>query len=341
MDNPSPPINSSESGLPTAKPHAPETPVAQSQTGLSQNTDLPVLPTTEGPIVGYNDELARLDSAPKTHKRLWIILGSVLAVLILGSLLYFLILPNNTANSYLKNIKPAYQKQNAQLPQVYDSLSKQVFVSDSGSTGDDNDLNEVSGLIQTALANTKALEDKNHLSLLPGAKLTKKASEANRSFQSMSQYISDSQDFLNEYKNLVTYIKTLLDSGQPGLEKLENDYNKLGASTNATQLISASKTTETDLASLLGVVKNLTPTKDVEDYQGNLLGSLESQYNGIQNLLAALNGDQSINLESTLSSLSNSATRLDTVIGTNPTENLPTSSDLHSKITKLKSEHPF
>lgn len=299
--------------------------------------------STQGPVVmyGINDSYKVSGSR---HLRWGVIAAGIsFLTLLVGISLYIWILPTMWANAYLRNTGPLYHQQVAQIVSVYQSIGRPVFTSNNSSpTADSQDLAYIGAIIQSAITNTNALKAKDHLIVLPGTTWLHSVSQANTEYQAMQQYVSDSQTFLQDYKSLVVYAQQIEQIGQVQLPPLLNDFYSVGASTGSkAALIAALQKTTNDLQSFTDQVKGLKPSDDLKQFNEDLLTDLSSMNNGLQGLLSALQSGVGSNVANSLATFQSAINSFSTLLSSNATANLQTTSTIHSQITTLQGERPL
>jgi hypothetical protein len=314
----------------------PSSPLGQPTVGMP-NID------TQGPVVmgGYNNS----QKVPESyHLNLWVIIGGILILmLVISAVLYLWILPSLWTNSYLKNIRPLYQKQVSQMTVVYQSIGRPVFTSDNTTVASDNqDFQYITGVLQTAINNTNALEAKDHLTILPGTTWEHTVSKVNSECWAMQQYVPDSQIFLKDYKTLVIYAEQIDQIGQVQMPTLINNIGIINQGTTSESVfITDLQNTITNLQSFIDQIKGLKPPADLQGYNQGLLIDLSGMNNSLQTEESDLQNNNYTGFESQQAIYASSLNDFVKLLDSHPAANLQSNSIIHSQITNLKGENPL
>jgi hypothetical protein len=312
------------------------------------------LPVTENPIVttatpsgptimAGQDASSYKSPTPSRVKILLIAGGSVIVLLLVGVVLYLKVLPQQDASSYTKTIPPLYKQQTADMTSVYQTLDRQVFVSnDSSQATDTSDLSYITNAIQTANASTSALKAKNHLTVLPGTAGMSSLAKADIQYKAMQTYVTDSQNFLSVYKSYVNYVSALNTMSTTQLAPLVADLGTITASAGSqSAILSAVQQTTTQLTCFSTQIKKLTPPTDLQQYNTSLLNDLTGMNSSLTDLSSSLQGNTSVNLDNALGGFQTAINNFYNLLNTNPTASLPTNSALHTDVVALQAENPL
>jgi hypothetical protein len=295
-------------------------------------------------VVGGQDVNYDIDS-DSHHLNLWLIFaGAVSLILIIGAALYLWFLPTQWANSYLKSIKPLYKQQASQMAVVFQSTGQPVFTGINTLASDNQELSNINSTLDKTINSTDALKAKNHLTVLPGTTWLHAVSSANSQYQAMQQYLSDSQAFLTDYKTQAIYTEQIIQVGQVQLPPLLSDFDSIitsAAANNEAEFITAEQQTSTDLQNFTNQVKSLKPSTDMKQFNNELLNDLSSMNSSIQSLQSALQGNMSVNITDSLAVLQSAVDDFVSLLNSNPTANIQTSSMIHDQIIILEGEHPL
>jgi uncharacterized protein YukE len=198
--------------------------------------------------------------------------------------------------------------------------------------------------LDKTINSTDALKAKNHLTVLPGTTWLHAVSSANSQYQAMQQYLSDSQAFLTDYKTQAIYTEQIIQVGQVQLPPLLSDFDSIitsAAANNEAEFITAEQQTSTDLQNFTNQVKSLKPSTDMKQFNNELLNDLSSMNSSIQSLQSALQGNMSVNITDSLAVLQSAVDDFVSLLNSNPTANIQTSSMIHDQIIILEGEHPL
>jgi hypothetical protein len=336
MDNQSQPLTPQGQGLPQPQPPIiPSSPPTQPLSNIPLNSN----PQNTQVIFGQNDNY----KTPKENRfKLWFIIsGIVFFILLIGAATYLWILPTRWANIYINNTKPLYLKQSSQMTTAFESLGRPVFNEYTTVATDKQDFAYISNALTIATNSTNTLKAKNHLTVLLGTTWLHKVSTTNTEYQAMQQYVSDSQIFLSDYKELLIYAEQIEQVGQVQLPPLANDFDAIEATTNNSALLAALQQTTTDLQNFSDQVKGLKPSPDLTQFNEDLLSDLSGMNSSLQGLVSALQGNISANISDLFAELETSFSNFIDLLNTNPTANIQTNSIINGQITSLEAEHPF
>jgi hypothetical protein len=336
MNNQSQPLTPQGQALP--QPQTPITPPSLPSQPISNVSLSSNLQNTQV-IFGQNTNY----KIPKANRfKMWLIIsGIVLFILLIGAALYLWILPTRWANIYINNTKPLYLKQSSQMTTAFKSLGRPVFNEYTTAATDKQDFAYISSVLTTATNSTNALKAKDHLTVLLGTTWLHKVSSTNTEHQAMQQYVSDSQIFLSDYKELLIYTEQIEQIGQVQLPPLANDFDAIEATTNNPALLTALQQTTTDLQNFSDQVKGLKPSPDLTQFNEDLLSDLSGMNSSLQGLVSALQGNISANISDLFAELETSFSNFVDLLNTNPTANIQTNSIINGQITSLEAEHPL
>lgn len=320
------------------------------QTPAPNPPNIPGQPVANmAPMAGIQQQtavLGQIDTSPPSASftiNTKLITGLIiLFVLVIGVVSYGWLLPNYWASNFISSVKSPYQKQAAQMTIVYQTLGRSVFNGSGTGASDDQDMSDIKSALKSATNDTAALASADHLIVLPGTNWSHKVSKANNEHQAMQQYISDSKTLIANYSTLMTYIQQFGQIGQDKIQLVANDLvtmqNEAG---NTSAVRSIAQTTTTDLQDLDNQLKTLKPSADVQQFNGDLITAISGMQSSLQSVLAAVQGNSSVDVIGAIGQYKTSFNDLVTLTNTAPTIHIQTSSTLHDEITNLQAEHPI
>ena len=290
-------------------------------------------------VYGHNEDTAA--SPHHSNKRLLFVIAGLFVLA--TAVIFFYVLPGTWSQAYMKRMQPAYQTQSAQLQTVYASLDRPIFTSNNSSAeSDKQDAAYIKGVLQTAEDNTAVLEAKNRLIVLPGTVWVPSVSQANRQYQAMKQYVSDSQTYLRDYTVLLAYAQQFSAISRVQLPLVLKDFAAIGAAAhNKAALLSAMQAANTTLQSFAGQVKSLKPSADMQRFNSSLLVDLIGMNRGLQGLQSAEQGIANADTAGSFGEFQTASKNFNDLLKINPAANLLKRSIILNQITTLEKERPL
>jgi len=345
------PQNIDKSNGDKAPPIAPSQP-ENIQLNNSANSNI----TAPLPITGVSENTVQMSNFkvpddPKevkirTMKKSLILGGSSLTALLLVVFLvgYLFLIPSKADSHYNSKIKLAYTTQSTSMLSVYESFGRPIFTENNTSkTSDDSDLNYVNSVIKTANKATSSLSSTNHLTVLPGTTIFPAVNKTSAQYRLMKQYVSDSQNFLNDYQNVSIYMSQFENITDNQLTPVLNNIANANITGNSSlaqiQLVSQNAT-----AGLTGVVtsfSDLNPPPDFKSLQAKIVTGINKMSNDFQGIVNAINSDNYQLLLTSATNLDTDADNLNSVSTSNFVGYLQKDSLIHKEIVKLEAENPL
>lgn len=282
-------------------------------------------------------------NAQKSGPRKKLIAGLiVLVVILIAAILYFWFLPSRMNSSYLNNINPAYDQQNSQMKQVYDSLNRKIFTTnDSTAASDKADLAYVDSVIKKAKDSTDQLKSQNHLTILPGTKLFGPAKNTDKKYETMQGYINDSQKFLDDFQDVSTYWKQLNNIEDTQLPEVLNTFNQLANVTTIGQLMSISQSASEKLDKLTTSLNAITPPPDFKQIHESLIADMSSISDDFQEIVSGIKDQNIQQISDAGVKLQKDGNALQELSKTDIAGMFQNSSVIHKEMVKLKSQNPL
>ncbi|HEX5448060.1 MAG TPA: hypothetical protein VFW90_02560 [Candidatus Saccharimonadales bacterium] len=294
-------------------------------------------------IVGSNPEAQPEKVKPKHHYWLVGIILAVLAILIVGAVFYFSILPNRWAKSYISEIKPLYDKQSAQMTAAYNSLSLPIFTSNKESESTDKaDIAKLKEIVQSAVSANNALKAKNKLKTLPGTGWMSSVLKASDEKRNMDGYLADSQKFLDDYSGLVTYADKLYQIENGSLTAVGKDIDNLSAgSSSVGQVLAKQKKEASDLANTIDSLKRLSPPEDLKQFHDTFLSDLQAMNSSLKAITHDIETGNAAGLRISTGKYGAAIEGLFSVTSENNFAKLHTDSTIKTQYQTLKSDNPL
>jgi hypothetical protein len=300
--------------------------------------------TTQQPPVIYSQNESERFTKPHSRKLLKLLSVATLIVLATGAVLYFWVFPSTWSNSYLKTIKPVYGKQADQMSAIY-SMFEKINPSINNSTVSTATLqqkyNYDSSAIGTAITLTNTIKSDDHLTVLPGTTWLHSISKANSQYRAMQKYTADSLTFLQDYKLLVNYAwqsDQILDQQIP---ILNNGLDSLNTSQTLSELTVALNNLTTDLQVSIDKISVLKPSPDLQTFNSNLLSALSGMESALSTQVSDIQNNSPSAFKAQAATYASYYTKLSNLLGSNPLENIHTSSTINSQLTTVKEESPL
>lgn len=279
----------------------------------------------------------------KTRTKLhWLPMAIVALVIIIFGLFYSLILPNQWDNSYLSKITPAYNQQSAKMLAVYEAFAMPVFTSSNTTYSSDMKNYAASNIAVTAAqTSTNILKKDNALQTTPGPLLLSQTKLTKEKYQAMKQYVSNSQAFLSNFSNLVSYLKNLEQIEKTQIPTIFSDLNSFNNANSMQTVLQSSENTSTAISALITTLQDLQPPQDLVKFNNTLLADLNTLSSAFNQIIGGINSASNTQILAGATALEKAGVQMQTDSSFDWTGMLQKHSIIHQEIVTLESENPL
>jgi|GEM_PF-4078204 len=264
---PNTPLQQPEQQIPNSTPPEPQ-PVTPAPT---PPTPPPVNPAPTPPVISTVPvEPVRTGT---NNKKILMIAGIIVVVLLMAAAAYFWLVPMSQASAYKSRVQSAYNSQHAALQAAVDAFThKNVFkaTASSESQQDDQDLSQAGELIDKAQTQTNNLQQQAGSPFLPGATALGVGKDAESLQPKVSDYITKSKAFLDDFQKLDKYISDFNAIGKKQSPPAVKALNAIVGPTKA-DLLPQTQAAIAPMGALVDALRKLTPPADLKDYTNNLI----------------------------------------------------------------------
>jgi hypothetical protein len=250
---------------------------------------------------------------------------------------------NQSSNKYKSNIKTAYNNQSKDISLVYDTITLPVFSeNNSTSSQDEENYNTVKSLISSAKKSTGTLSNENKFTEIPLLTSIGSIKKSKDTKNKVSDYITQSNKFLDSYSQLNEYIHQLGNIGNNQLPDFANSLQQFSSITSVNDYQASIDASSLQLTKLLDALKALKPTSDVQGVNSKLISGLESIQADLQGISKALKNNNSKSLETNALKLivdGQDFEKLSSIDFASLIEN--DNSSIKTQIANLKSKNPI
>ncbi|HSW80770.1 MAG TPA: hypothetical protein VLG40_00065 [Candidatus Saccharimonas sp.] len=251
-----------------ASPPTPPTPQPVIPQATPPQPSMTTSPTVPSVTLTVPLEPPRMQNGKKR-----IIIVSSIVVLVMVLTAYFWLVPMSQASAYKSRVQTAYGSQHEALQATIDAFTqKDVFKGTAASESQqgEQDLSQVGQLIDKAQTQTNNLQQQAGSPFLPGATALGVGKDAEALQPKVSDYITKSKAFLDDFQKLDKYIGDFNTIGKNQSPPAIKALNGIVGPTK-TDLLPQTQAAIAPMGALVDALRKLGPPEDLKDYTNKLI----------------------------------------------------------------------